>query len=57
MRVEQIIDAAIEGYSQINHLNKMLEKHLRIDFVYILTKTFFEFLLKYQELFLSVWIP
>ena len=46
MCTEQIIDAAIVGSSYFNHLNKMLEKNLCLDFVHIVAKSFFRILLK-----------
>ena len=46
MCTEQIIDAAIVGSSYFNHLNKILEKNLCLDFVYIVAKSFFRILLK-----------
>ena len=46
MCTEQIIDAAIVGSSYFNHLNKILEKNLCLDFVYTVEKSFFRILLK-----------
>ena len=46
MCTEQIIDAAIVGSSYFNHLNKILEKNLCLDFVHIVEKSFFQILLK-----------
>ena len=40
--IEEIVDAAITKCSQISHLDKMLQKHMNIGFVYI-TETFSEF--------------
>ena len=42
MRIEQMIDEAIKRCSHISHLNKILQKHLCMEFVNIVIKTYSE---------------